>query len=326
MKGLKIVFMGTPDFALPSLQLLQQSNHDLVGVVTRPDRPRGRGKQVHFSPVKNWALENDAALCQPEKINDSSFWSWLREVDPDLIVTVAYGRLLSQKLLSFPPLGCINLHASYLPAYRGSAPIHRAVIEGASYSGVSIIDLTKELDAGDIIIQEKEPIGICDTAGALHDRLAERGAKLLVRAIDLLAVGTAVKKPQDAHLASYAPPLEPADECLDWNKSALEIYNQVRGLNPWPGAYSTLRGKRLKVWRAVLPGQCGSVEVDDDLRNDGKALPGTILSVGEDSLTVATGKGSITLIDVQPAGKQKMDAGSFCCGYRVAVGERLNGE
>ncbi len=318
MTELKLVFMGTPAFALPSLDLLQLSEHRIAGLVTQPDRPRGRGRQLNQSPTKKWATKQGIQIFQPENITMPEFIKWLNEIKPDLIVTVAYGRLLSKTLLDLPPLGCINLHASYLPAYRGAAPIHRAVIDGAESSGVSVIQLTQELDGGDIIMQEKEEISFYDTAGMLHDRLAVRGASLLVNAVNALAEEIVQKVPQDPFLVTYAPPLKPSDEKLGWNNSALEIYNRIRGLNPWPGAYTTLRGKRIKVWQSVLP---------DIAENEaGKSAPGTILAAGEGSLTVSTGKGAITLLNLQPAGKKAMDADAFCCGYHIEPGERLDGE
>ncbi len=312
MKELKIVFMGTPAFALPSLDLLFASNHRIAALVVPPDRPSGRGGKVRPVPAKEWALEKRVEVKQPEKITDRGFVSWLEAEKPDLIVTVAFGRILPPALLALPRLGCINLHASYLPYYRGAAPIHRAVIEGAEYSGVSVIKMSPELDAGDIIMQEKENISPFDTAGMLHDRLALRGASLLLKAADALAEGTAAALTQDHDLATYAPPLERQDERLDWNCSAVEIYNRIRGLNPWPGAFTMLEGMRLKVWRAARPVPGGA--------SSSRAAPGTILSVGEDSLIVATADLPLALLELQPAGRKMMDAGSFCCGYRIEPG------
>ena len=317
MKPLKLIFMGTPAFALPSLDLLYLSPHSLEALVVPPDRPSGRGGQVRYAPVKEWALRHRVDLVQPEKMSENSFLGWLREREPDLIVTVAFGRLLSAAILQLPLLGCINLHASYLPAYRGAAPIHRAVIDGAKYSGVSVIKMSSDLDAGEIIMQEKEEISQFDTAGMLHDRLAERGASLLNRVVDALARGEAKPKPQDHSRATYAPSLKPADERLNWNDSAADLYNRIRGLNPWPGAYTSYEGKRLKVWRAARP------EMTADSADH--EIPGTILAVGQESLTVATGSGALTLLDLQPAGKKQMDAGSFCCGYRIEAGSHFDG-
>ncbi len=319
MKSLKIIFMGTPVFALPSLDAMHSSLHHLEAVVTRPDRPKGRGHRLQLAPAAEWARNKAIDIARPTRMQDRSFQAWLKEKRPDLIVTVAYGRILPPEILNLPRLGCINLHASYLPAYRGAAPIHRAVIEGAQCSGVSIIKLIPELDAGDIIIQEKEPLFLSDTAGTLHDRLAEKGSSLLVRAIDALAEGTAEPVPQDHEQATYAPPLRNDEERLDWNLTPLELFNRIRGFNPWPGAYTTFKGKRLKVWRAAWPEENNS-------KSKGEK-PGTILEAGENSLTVATGqKGALTLTELQPAGKRVMDASSFCCGYRIEPGLRLDGE
>ncbi len=318
MKDLKLIFMGTPAFALPSLELLNLSPHQLKGVVVPPDRPCGRGGKVRPAPVKEWALRHGLEIKQPAKITAADFTAWLAAEAPDLVITAAFGRLLPPALLALPAIGCINLHASYLPYYRGAAPIHRAVIEGVSYSGVSIIKMSPELDAGDIIMQEKEDISPLDTAGMLHDRLAERGASLLLRSVNALAAGRASAQPQEHAKATYAPPLGPEDERLNWNSSSAQIYNRIRGLNPWPGAYTTFQGKRLKIWRAAFPGAVAE--------EGPKKMPGEILSVGDRSLTVATADYPLTLLDLQPAGKKAMNAGSFCCGYRIKPGQRLNGD
>ena len=320
MKSLKLVFMGTPAFALPSLDLLDCSTHTIAALVVPPDRPVGRGRKVRLAPTREWALQHGVITIQPEKINDSIFIDWLEEINPDLIVTVAFGRLLPKAVLQMPALGCINLHASYLPAYRGSAPIHRAVIDGAPYSGVTIMHMAPELDAGDIIMQEKETISNLDTAGMLHDRLADRGAALLLKTIDALAEGSSTRVPQDHSLATYAPPLTAGDEKLDWNLGATELYNRIRGLNPWPGAYTICGGRRIKVWKAAPPEIAGQSS-----ETTANHKPGTILAVDEASLTIATGDGTLTLLDLQPAGKKTMDAGSFCCGYRIEPGSCLDG-
>lgn len=319
MKPLRLIFMGTPVFALPSLEKIHGSPHRLEALVTRPDKPRGRGRKLRLVPAAEWARKNEVEVAQPSRMTDRSFLAWLEEKKPDLIVTVAFGRILPQEILELPPLGCINLHASYLPAYRGSAPIHRAVMEGAPHSGVSVIKLTPEFDAGDIIIQKKEVISLTDTAGTLHDRLAEKGAHLLLQSIDALAEGTAKPVHQDHGQATYAAPLEPGEEWLDWNLGPVELYNRIRGLNPWPGAYTTFEGRRIKVWRAAPPEEV-------ETANRGES-PGMILEADENTLTVATGRGgALKLLELQPAGKRPMDAGSFCCGYRIEPGRRLNGE
>jgi methionyl-tRNA formyltransferase len=318
LNSLKLLFMGTPAFALPALELLYNSAHTLVAIVTQPDRLSGRGQVLSYSAVKKWAVSNCIETVQPEKLSKEAFLCWLDDLEPDLIVTVAFGRMLSRQLLENPPLGCINLHASYLPAYRGAAPIHRAVIEGAEFSGVSIIDLTKELDGGDVYMQEKVAIGPDDTAGILHDRLAVIGAALLLETINALADGTAFKIPQNRALVTYAPPLSPVDEVLDWNLSAVELHNRIRGLSPWPGAHTTFRGKRVKIWKSTLA--MAAAQLSPRVR------PGTILSVKKGSLEVATGQGSLCLTSLQPADKKRMQADSFCCGYRIEPGDLLGDE
>lgn len=319
MKPLTLIFMGTPVFALPALEKLYRSPHRLEAVITRPDSPKGRGRKLSLAPTAEWARQNEVEVVRPARMKDRSFLAWLEGKGPELIITVAFGRILPPEILDLPRLGCINLHASYLPAYRGAAPIHRAVMDGAQYSGVSVIKMTPELDAGDIIMQEKEFISDYDTAGTLHDRLAEKGAALLLKAVNALAAGTARPVPQDHGRATYAPPLQSDEERLDWKLGPVELHNRIRGLNPWPGAYTTFEGRRIKVWRSARPD-----ENEDGNRGE---KPGTILEAGEDSLTVATGNGgSLKLLELQPAGKKQMDAGSFCCGYRIEPGRRLDGE
>ncbi|NLM23330.1 MAG: methionyl-tRNA formyltransferase [Firmicutes bacterium] len=312
---MKLLFMGTPAFALPSLELIRESRHRLAGIVTRPDRPRGRGRRLSVSPVKEWALKNGVALSQPAGLKDPSFWEWLEGLAPDLVITVAYGKILPPALLDYPPLGCINLHASLLPAYRGAAPIHRAVMAGEESTGVTVIKMNPQMDAGDIILQEAVPIRIDDTTGTLHDRLASLGARLLLQAVDQLASGEAVFKPQDHAAATLAPPLTPEEERLDWRRSAWELYNQIRGLNPRPGAFTFFRGRRLKIWRAAPPAP---------EKGPGEGRPGELLAVSPESFTVAAGDGALTVLEVQPEGKKAISAGDFCRGYRVAPGERFD--
>ncbi len=319
MRTLKLIFMGSPTFTLPSLDLLYLSPHRLDALVTPPDKPGGRGRKIRLVPAAEWARKHQVEVAQPERMKDKSFYAWLEEKCPDLVITVAFGRMLPPEVLHLPALGCINLHASYLPAYRGAAPIHRAVMDGAEHSGVSVIELTSELDAGDIIMQEKEKISPFDTTGMLHDRLAERGASLLLKAVNALAEKMAKRTPQDPGLVTFAPSLRPDEERLDWTLGPLELYNRIRGLNPWPGAYTIFQGRRLKVWRAAWP--------EEKQTAGNEKPPGTVIKVGEDSLTVATGQGGIlNLLQLQPAGKRQMDAASFCCGYRIEPGQCLDQE
>ena len=225
--------------------------------------------------------------------------------------------MLPEKLLQYPPLGCINRHASLLPAYRGAAPIHRAIMEGAIRTGVTIIEMVPEMDAGNIILQEAVPVHADETAGELHDRLAEKGAALLAQAVEALAAGTAHSRPQDPAAVTFAPPLRPEDEVLDWSRDALSLYNQIRGMNPWPGAYTTCAGRRLKVWRARIPADSPFPE------RDLGAPPGTIICDRGDALYVITGTGPLELLEVQPDGKRIMSAAEFYCGRRFEPGARL---
>lgn len=317
MKRLKLLFMGTPHFALPSLEQLHRSGHLLAAVATQPDRPRGRGKKPLPSPVKQWALEHDIPVFQPASLKESSFWRQVEAVAPDLIAVVAYGMILPPELLQLPPLGCINLHASLLPAYRGAAPIERALMEGARETGVTVMFMAEELDAGDIILQERQPIGFTDTAGELGARLADAGARLLRRAVDQIAAGEARRIPQDHSRASYAPPLRPDEERLDWAEDALSLHNRIRALNPRPGAYTAFRGRRLKIWRAAPVDAAG--EMLPEARE-----PGQVASAEGGRLIIAAGGSSfLELLELQPAGKKRISAGDFCRGYRPAAGERL---
>lgn len=312
--------MGTPDFALPSLEQLYRSGHRIAAVVSQPDRRRGRGRRFCFSPVKQWALDHETPLLQPDRMKENSFLEEVSAAAPDLIVVVAYGLILPAELLQLPPLGCINLHASLLPAYRGAAPIERAVMDGAEETGVTVMAMTGELDAGDIILQKRLPIAPIATAGELSERLAAAGARLLGQALDQIASGEARRRPQEHSRATYAPPLTPDEERLDWSEEAVPLYNRIRGLNPRPGAYTFYRGKRLKIWRAAPPGGPGA---DTVIRHPG-TRPGTILSVEDGRLIIAAGGGtSLELLELQPAGKRRIPAADCCCGYRLATGERL---
>ncbi len=312
MNSASIIFMGTPKFALPSLEALHVSPYRIGAVVTPPDRPRGRGLKVSFSPVKKFAVQAGIKVLQPATLKDPEFWRELTGLNPDLIVTVAYGKILPPALLEFPPLGGINLHASMLPAYRGAAPINRVIMEGATATGVTVIKMTGQLDAGEIIMQDPEPVLIDDTAGSLHDRLAVKGGRLLLQAVEALVTGTAVLKAQDSSSASYAPPLKPEEERINWGLRNLELYNQIRGLSPFPGAYTGFKGKRLKVLTAAPPepGDTGS-------------RPGEVLQVAGEVITVGTACGSLNLLEVQPEGRPVMTAGAFSRGYDIRPGFRF---
>ncbi|SDF40233.1 methionyl-tRNA formyltransferase [Sporolituus thermophilus] len=312
MGKLRVVFMGTPDFAVPTLEKLLAAKHDIVAVVTQPDRPKGRGQRLAASPVKEFATRQGLTVLQPEKIKDPAFIDRMIQIRPDVIVVVAFGQFLPKGLLDLPPLGCINVHASLLPQYRGAAPIHWAIINGETKTGVTIMQMDIGMDTGDMILKAETPIGPDETTGELHDRLKWMGAELLVRSLELLVAGNAPRIPQDNGAASYAPLLTRDIEQVDWYRSAINVHNLVRGLNPWPGAYTMHGGKTLKVWRTrIIDGHARSVS------------PGTVVDVCHDGIVVATGQGLIQLTEVQPESKKRMQACEYARGYSLCAGDIL---
>ena len=303
--------MGTPDFAVPSLVGVAQSGHDLVGVVTRPDRPRGRGQQMQPTDVKAAvaSLGLDVPVLQPESLRDESFHAQLQALEPDLFAVVAF-LILPRSVLAIPKLGSVNVHPSLLPKYRGAAPIQWAIINGETETGVTIFQLSPRVDAGDILVQQRLVIGKDETAGELYERLKMKGAELLIRAIDGMADGSVMPMPQTDEGLSRAPKLEKEDGGIDWSKSAGDIRNLIRGTNPFPGAFTLWRNKLLKVHRATVDtgmGEAGAV-----IEADGKR-----------GLIVGTGEGALALDEVQPAGKKRMSGADFVRGYRIEVGERF---
>jgi len=309
--------MGTPDFAVPTLRALIGAEHRVVGVFTQPDRPAGRGRQLKSSPVKLAAEELGLAVYQPEKIKAPESVAQLRELQPECIVVVAYGQILSKEILALPPRGCINVHASLLPKYRGAAPIHWAVINGEQVTGVTTMLMDEGLDTGDILLQRELPVSPAATAGEVHDLLAEAGAELLVRTLREWQEGTVRPRPQ-AGPSSYAPLLSREDENLDFSKSAIMLYNQIRGLNPWPGAYTTFRGQPLKVWQGLAPADLPAVAVQLSAGQTGE-----ILRILEQCVLVQTGEGLLGLSELQPAGKKRMPARDYFLGQRMQPGERF---
>ena len=311
---MKIVFMGSPDFAVPSLRALAESRHHVAAVVTQPDRPRGRGRKLIPTPVKQLADLMGVAILQPQKL--SEIMNELQEISPTVIVVVAFGRILSPEILGLPPLGCINVHASLLPKYRGSAPIHRAIINGEKVTGVTTMFMNSGLDTGDILFKGTEAIGDHETMGDLHDRMAESGARLLIKTLDRLEAGEVVRETQNEKDATYAPPLGRDDEIIHWNKSAREIKNLVRGLNPWPGARTYLNGKVLKIW---------SVEDLDNLQ--GTSSPGSVVDIDPDKgIVVETGKGKVLITELQLQGRKRMDVAQFLRGYSPVQGQVLGND
>lgn len=305
----KIVFMGTPAFSAPILSMLVKEGYDVAAVVTQPDRPVGRKKVMTPPPVKEQALIHGIEVLQPEKLKGSAEWERLQAINPDLIVTAAFGQLLPQEVLDLPRLGAINVHASLLPKYRGGAPIHQAVIDGEPTTGVTIMYMEKKLDAGDIISQVELPIEDTDTTGTLFDKLSAAGTELLKETLPSIVNGTNLRSPQDEQLVTFARNISREQERLDWTKSARDLWNQVRGLSPWPGAYTTFQETVVKIWAATpVDGKQG-------------ATPGEIIATNG-VFQVQTGDGkALEIQELQPAGKKKLSIEEFLRGvgqsYRV---------
>ena len=311
----KTVFFGTPAFAVPTLERLLASPHDVVGVVTQPDRPRGRGQRVSASPVKTVALANGLPVFQPERMKDPDFVAALDGLKPDIGVVAAYGRLLPDRLLELPRLGMVNVHASLLPKYRGAAPIHRAVMAGETESGITIIKLVHEMDAGPMLRWEALPIAPDDTSASLEPRLAELGAELLVATNDALEAGGVIEHEQNPAEVTFAPRLTRADGQIDWTRTARQIHNQVRGLHPWPHAFGYLDGVRyLLLHTEVVEGRAPSF-------GDAPAVAGQILEAVKDRLIVAAGQETaLALLEVQPEGRRPLTTRAFLAGHRMTPG------
>jgi methionyl-tRNA formyltransferase len=311
--GLRIVFFGTPEFAVPSLQRLISSRHYVVGVVTQPDRPRGRGQRVSDSPVKATALSCELTVLQPDRLRDPDVADTIRTWAPDLGVVVAYGKLIPESLLAIPRLGMINVHASLLPKYRGAAPVHRAVIDGAAETGVTIIRVAAVLDSGNMFAKTKRPIGPDETSEVVERDLAGLGASLLITVVEDLAAGRAVEEPQDDMLSTYAARLTKDEGLVDWTLPAVYIHNRVRGLYPWPHAYTYLDGDRVIILRTSV----GSTPTTEPA--------GTVVDASNDRLHVATGhSGLIVIEDLQPEGRRAMRAREFMAGHPIRPGARFS--
>lgn len=311
--SLRIVFFGTPDFAVPTLQALHQSRHPVVGVVTQPDRARGRGQKSQPAPVKQLASQHGRPVLQPERLRDEGFLESLRALKADLGVVAAYGRILTDAVLQVPSIGLINVHASLLPKYRGAAPIHRAVMAGEIETGVTIMRVIQALDAGPTIATVSRTIDPGETSNDVERDLARLGASALVDAVDALSEGRAIELPQDDTQATYAPKLEKADGIIHWSRPAAEIHNQIRGLHPWPHAFSDLEGERIILLRS---------EVERDLPGT-SAEPGDILDAHADQLRVQTGGGVLRLLWLQREGRRPVAARDFLAGCRIRPGARF---
>ena len=310
MTNLKIVFMGTPEFAVPCLKTLNE-NYEVIAVITQPDRPKGRGQKLTPSPIKEYALEHNLTILQPEKIKTAEIEEQLKNLAPDLIVVVAFGQILSKAILDIPKLGCINVHASLLPQYRGAAPIHWSIINGETKTGITTMYMDVGLDTGDMILKEEVAISPKMNTGELHDTLMNIGAKTLLQTIQQIAEGSVVRTKQNDAESTYAPLLTKELEKINWLLPATEIYNLVRGLNPWPVAFSIFKGKKLKIWQTKVVDIVATGEI------------GTVLSITETGFTVQTGKGILEILELQPESKRKMTAKDFVCGNQIAINDKL---
>lgn len=310
IKNLRVLFMGTPDFAVASCRAINEYCN-LVGVVTQPDRPKGRGGKLAAPPVKLYAQEQGIPVYQPTILKDGAFQAVLDELNPELIVVAAYGRILPEYILNFPQYGCINVHGSLLPKYRGAAPIQRAVMNGDQETGVTIMKMAKGMDTGDMILQRAVPIEECDTAGTIFEKMAEIGAEVLIEAMNQIVSGIAVYTPQNDELATHAAMIDKSEGLLDFAKSASVLRGTIMGMSPSPGAFIEIDGQRLKIYEALFGSE-----------TDAKA--GTVTKISKEGVEVACGDGkSILLKSVQKQGKNRTDAYSYACGVKLAVGDYL---
>lgn len=313
----KIVFMGTPDFSVPVLQRILNDGYEVIAVVTQPDRPVGRKRVMTPPPVKVEALKHNIPVYQPEKIRNREDLDQILALQPDLIVTAAFGQILPKELLDAPKLGCINVHASLLPELRGGAPIHYAILEGKKKTGITIMYMAEKLDAGDILTQASVEITEEDNVGTLHDKLSAVGSELLSETLPKLIAGELKGIPQDDEKATFASNIKREQEKIDWSASGEEIFNKIRGLNPWPVAYTTLQDKVLKVWKA------------EKVASDSQAMPGVIIKREEDGFIVKTGnETAIKITELQPAGKKKMTSYDYLrgAGSQLQINEQLGAE
>ena len=308
---MKVVFMGTPDFAVGALEALVEAGHEVVAVVTQPDKPKGRGKEMQQTPVKVCALKHNIEVFQPVKIKHKEAVEVLKGYGAELFVVAAFGQILSKEILDMPKYGCVNIHASLLPKYRGAAPIQWAILDGEKETGVTIMQMNEGLDTGDMLTKVIVPIEDTDTGESLFDKLAEAGAKLLIETIPQIEAGEVTPQPQDDSLSTYAKMIKKEMGLIDWKKEAVVLERLVRGMNSWPSAYTHFNGKTLKVWES---------EVEMENHN---VAPGTVVEVTKNSIKVQTGQDLLVLKQIQLEGKKRMDVAAFLLGYKVETGDVL---
>lgn len=311
---MKIIFMGTPDFAVGTLEALIEAGHEVVLAVTQPDKPKGRGKEMQYTPVKECALKHDIPVFQPRRVREEECIEELRKYNADIMVVVAFGQILPKEILEMCTYGCVNVHASLLPKYRGSAPIQWAIIDGEEVTGVTTMQMDEGLDTGDMLLKTEVTIEPKETGGSLFDKLADAGAKLCVETLEALQNKTVTPIPQGETTTAYAKMLDKQLGNIDWNKTAVQIERLIRGLTPWPSAYTNWNEKVMKIWDAEV----SAIDIETE---DAKA--GTIVKVEKDAFYVQTGEGLLKVCELQIPGKKRMDAGAFLRGYQVKVGEKL---
>lgn len=304
---MKIVFMGTPEFAVPCLQKIIDEGHEVLAVVTQPDKPKGRGKKLSMPPVKELALKYDIEVYQPLKAREESFVNKLKEINPDLIVVVAFGQILPKSILDIPNFGCVNVHASLLPKYRGAAPLNWVIINGEEKTGVTTMYMDVGLDTGDMILKSEIPLDDEITAGELHDKMMIDGADVLKETIQLIAQGKAPREKQNDDETCYSPIMDKSLGNIDWSKSAKDIHNLVRGVNPWPSAYTTYGDQTMKIWKTKV------------LDKNSDKTPGSILNVDKDGLDVCTGQGVIRISEIQMSGKKRMIVSEYIKGNTIST-------
>lgn len=309
---MKIVYMGTPDFSVGALEALVKAGHEVVLVVTQPDKPKGRGKEIQISPVKECALKLGLPVYQPAKIREPESVEHMKSIDADIYVVAAFGQILPQEILDIPRLGCVNIHASLLPKYRGAAPIQQAIIDGEEYTGVTIMQMDAGMDTGDILTQRKVEITEEETGGSLFDKLSQVGAELIVETLPLLEKGEITPIKQDESLSTRCGRLSKDMGRINWNMSAKNISNLVRALNPWPSCFTKIDGKTLKIWSAWAT------------EDDQTGVPGTVASVDKEYIEINTGKGRLVCTQVQLEGKKRMQVKDFLLGYKIEKGMKLD--
>ncbi|CEN84888.1 methionyl-tRNA formyltransferase [[Clostridium] sordellii] len=305
---MKIVFMGTPEFAVPCLQKIIDEGHEVLAVVTQPDKPKGRGKKLAMPPVKELALKYDIDVYQPVKAREESFVEKLKEINPELIVVVAFGQILPKSILDIPKFGCVNVHASLLPKYRGAAPLNWVIINGEEKTGVTTMYMDVGLDTGDMILKSEIPLDDEITAGELHDKMMVQGAEVLKDTIDLISKGEAPREKQNDEETCYSPIMDKSLGNIDWSKSATDIHNLIRGVNPWPSAYTTYDKQTMKIWKT---------KVLDKLS---EKTPGTILSVDKNGIEVSTGDKVLQISEIQMSGKKRMIVSEYIKGNDISTG------